>query len=187
MSVGATEWSRSASASPPYPRRVRTLRAAAELFAAVESIDTLAPIAAAIGCDGVPSPLDIDTRRALGLDDTVIDARIAAGPGALESAATRGIRGSDASRDATADCGASLVARAARPVDDRADATGDRCRLTRRMDGRTPAAARRRVDRQPAAGRRQRRAKRCARSTRRAAIETSSRTRVGSRSSDARR
>ena len=64
---------------------MRTLRAAAELFAAVESIDTLAPIAVAIGCDRVPSPLDIDTRRALGLDDTVMDARIAAGSGALRA------------------------------------------------------------------------------------------------------
>ena len=64
---------------------MRTLRAAAELFVAVESIDTLVPIAVAVGCDGVPSPLDIDTRRALGLDDTVIDAKIAAGPGALRA------------------------------------------------------------------------------------------------------
>ena len=64
---------------------MRTLRAAAELFASVESIDGLSSIAAAVGCDGVPSPLDLDTRRALGLDTTVVDARIAAGSGALRA------------------------------------------------------------------------------------------------------
>jgi hypothetical protein len=64
---------------------VPTLRAAAELLAAVDSIDRLTPIAAAIGCDGDPAALDLATRRSLGFDDSVIDARIVAGPGALRA------------------------------------------------------------------------------------------------------
>ena len=64
---------------------MRTLRAAAELFAATESIDALAPIAAAIGCDTAPASLDHHTRRELGLDETGVEARIAAGPGALRA------------------------------------------------------------------------------------------------------
>ena len=64
---------------------MRTLRAAAELLAAVDSIDALAPIAAAIGCDGAPAALDADTRHALGLDGDVIAARIASGCGALRA------------------------------------------------------------------------------------------------------
>lgn len=64
---------------------MRTLRDAAELLASADSIDSLAPIAAAIGCDGAPSPLDADTRRSLGLDDSVLHARVAAGRGALRA------------------------------------------------------------------------------------------------------
>jgi hypothetical protein len=64
---------------------VRTLRDAAELLASADSIDSLAPIAAAVGCVGSALPLDRDTRRSLGLDDNVLDARIAAGKGALRA------------------------------------------------------------------------------------------------------
>ena len=48
-------------------------------------MDGLAAIAAAAGCAGEPLPLDDQTRRALGLDDAVADARIAPGPGALRA------------------------------------------------------------------------------------------------------
>ena len=68
-----------------YPRRVPTLRAAAELLAAVHSVEGLAPIAAAIGCDGTPATLDAGTRHSLGLDESVIEARIATGGGALRA------------------------------------------------------------------------------------------------------
>ncbi|HEV8234614.1 MAG TPA: hypothetical protein VGP84_08440, partial [Gemmatimonadaceae bacterium] len=64
---------------------MRTLRDAAELLASADSIDSLAPIAAALGCDGAPSPLDRDTRRSLGLEDPVVDAQVAAGSGALRA------------------------------------------------------------------------------------------------------
>lgn len=62
-----------------------TLRAAAELIAAADSIDRLHPIARAIGCTGSPDPLDDDTQRALGLDESVVEARVATGPGALRA------------------------------------------------------------------------------------------------------
>lgn len=64
---------------------MRTLRDAAELLASADTIDSLAPIAAAVGCGGVPSPLDSVTRRSLGLDESVADARVAAGAGALRA------------------------------------------------------------------------------------------------------
>jgi len=64
---------------------VLTLRAAAELLSAAHSIDALIPIAAAAGCDGVPAPLDLETRRGLGFGVEVIDVRVVAGPGALRA------------------------------------------------------------------------------------------------------
>ncbi len=69
----------------PYTRQVRTLRAAADLLAAADSIDALGAVACCIGCDGTPSPLDARAQRALGLDNDISDARIAAGPGALRA------------------------------------------------------------------------------------------------------
>ncbi|HWH51856.1 MAG TPA: DNA methyltransferase, partial [Gemmatimonadaceae bacterium] len=62
-----------------------TLRAAAQLLTATDSLDALAPIAAAIGFDAEPSPLDADTRTALGLAAPVLEARVSAGPGALRA------------------------------------------------------------------------------------------------------
>jgi hypothetical protein len=59
--------------------------AAAELFASADSATGLAAIARSIGCDGDPAPLDLDTQRALGLDDAVIDASVAIGRGALRA------------------------------------------------------------------------------------------------------
>ena len=38
-----------------------------------------------MGCSGEPSPLDGDTRRTLGIDDDVVDARVTAGRGALRA------------------------------------------------------------------------------------------------------
>jgi hypothetical protein len=64
---------------------VTTLRAAAELISAAGSIEQLWSIARAIGCAGAAEALDDDTRRALGLDETILDARIAAGAGALRA------------------------------------------------------------------------------------------------------
>jgi Eco57I restriction-modification methylase len=64
---------------------VRTLRAAAELLAGARSLPNLIPIAAAAGCPGEASPIDADTRRALGLGVEAIDVRIASGPGALRA------------------------------------------------------------------------------------------------------
>ncbi len=61
-----------------------TLRTAAELLAAADSLDALEPIAALIGC-GAASPLDDGARRSLGLDAVVRDARIAAGAGAIRA------------------------------------------------------------------------------------------------------
>ena len=62
-----------------------TLRAAAELLAAADSIDALTPIAAAIGFAAAPSPLDHDALRALGVHDLIIDARVVGSSGALRT------------------------------------------------------------------------------------------------------
>jgi hypothetical protein len=64
---------------------VRTLRDAADLLAAADSIDSLTPIAAALGCAAIPSPLDRETRHALGLEDPVLEAHVAAGKGAIRA------------------------------------------------------------------------------------------------------
>ena len=61
-----------------------TLRQAAELLAAADSIERLEPIAMLIGC-GPSEPLDEATRDALGLTGLVRDARIASGPGAIRA------------------------------------------------------------------------------------------------------
>ena len=62
-----------------------TLRQAAELIAAADSIDRLQPIARAIGCRGTAERLDDETRRALGIDEPVREARVASGAGALRA------------------------------------------------------------------------------------------------------
>ena len=150
MSMLETKWSRSAPAIRVVSARAhsRTLRAAADLLAAADSIDTLAPIAAAIGCDGEPSPLDADTRRALGLDDDVVDARVAAGTRRVARAASRRVRRTTPARVAAARLGARLAQRtphvlwvviATQPA--------TRRRRDRRMDWRSSAAARRRARR----------------------------------------
>jgi Eco57I restriction-modification methylase len=64
---------------------VQTLRLVAERIAAVRSLDDLATLAATFGCDGAPAPLDVDTRRALGLGAEVLDVRVARGTGALRA------------------------------------------------------------------------------------------------------
>ena len=64
---------------------VASLHAAAELLASADSRTGLAAIARAIGCDGDPATLAVDTQRALGLDDAVLDAGVATGPGALRA------------------------------------------------------------------------------------------------------
>jgi hypothetical protein len=60
---------------------VRTLRATADLLSAADSIDGLRVLARAMGFDQPPSPLDDDARRALGLDDELQEAYVAAGVG----------------------------------------------------------------------------------------------------------
>ncbi|HEX3865796.1 MAG TPA: hypothetical protein VHV78_03555, partial [Gemmatimonadaceae bacterium] len=65
---------------------MHTLRAAADLLIAADSIDRLTPLAALAGCAGEPAPLDERTRHALALDaPAVLDARIAAGAGSLRA------------------------------------------------------------------------------------------------------
>lgn len=64
---------------------MQTLRDAAALLAGAGSVDGLLGLAAIAGCAGEPAPLDTHARRALGLGDSIADARIAAGPGALRA------------------------------------------------------------------------------------------------------
>ena len=58
---------------------------AAALLANASSLDALAPIAAAAGVPGHPRPLGRNARAALGVDDALAAARVAAGPGALRA------------------------------------------------------------------------------------------------------
>ena len=69
----------------PYPARVRTLRHAAALLAAAQSIDTLLPIAAELSFDPIALPLDDDTRAALGIFEEAGEVRLARGQGALRA------------------------------------------------------------------------------------------------------
>ncbi|HEY9226957.1 MAG TPA: N-6 DNA methylase, partial [Gemmatimonadaceae bacterium] len=62
---------------------MQTLRAAADLLAAGDSLERLAAIAASCGLDGLSSPLDAETRHVLGLGDQIEDAHIVSGEGAL--------------------------------------------------------------------------------------------------------
>jgi hypothetical protein len=64
---------------------VRTLHAAADLLRNADSIDGLTPLAAVAGIAGDPSPLDAATLRALGIDEQIVTARVAAGVGALRA------------------------------------------------------------------------------------------------------
>lgn len=64
---------------------MRTLREAAALLRAATTVRSLQPIAAAVGCEGAPAPLDEPVRHALGLGVAVREARIAPGPGALRA------------------------------------------------------------------------------------------------------
>ena len=62
-----------------------TLRAAAQLLTSADSFGALSPISTAIGFEAEPSPLDAGTCTALGLAGPVLEARVAAGPGALRA------------------------------------------------------------------------------------------------------
>ena len=62
-----------------------TLRAAAALLAAATDVTSLAPIAAVVGCGGLPATLDGDARTALGLPEECETARVARGPGTLRA------------------------------------------------------------------------------------------------------
>jgi len=64
---------------------VASLHAAAELLASADATTGLAAIARSIGCGGDPALLDVATQRALGLDDAVVEASVATGPGALRA------------------------------------------------------------------------------------------------------
>jgi hypothetical protein len=64
---------------------VRTLRHAADLLAAAQSIDTLLPIAAELSFDSTSLPLDGDTRAALGIPDDAGETRLVRGNGALRA------------------------------------------------------------------------------------------------------
>jgi hypothetical protein len=64
---------------------VSTIRTAGQLLANAADLDELAAIAATVGCTGTPQPLDLEAVQALGLDESVDAARVAAGPGALRA------------------------------------------------------------------------------------------------------
>jgi hypothetical protein len=64
---------------------VASLRAAADLLASADSTAGLAAIARSIGCDGDPALLDEETKRALGLDETIAGTSVASGRGALRA------------------------------------------------------------------------------------------------------
>jgi hypothetical protein len=64
---------------------VSTLRAAGQLLANATDLGELAAIAAAAGCTQPPEPLDADALRTLGLQDSVEEAHVAGGPGALRA------------------------------------------------------------------------------------------------------
>jgi hypothetical protein len=64
---------------------VPTLRAAAALLATAIDVPSLSAIAAAVGCDGVPAPLDAESRRALGVPDECVSAQVARGPATLRA------------------------------------------------------------------------------------------------------
>jgi hypothetical protein len=62
---------------------VRTLRAAAQLLADAAALDSLVPIASAIGCSGTVTPLDQELLREIGL--AASGARMVDAPGALRA------------------------------------------------------------------------------------------------------
>ncbi|HUQ84118.1 MAG TPA: N-6 DNA methylase [Gemmatimonadaceae bacterium] len=62
-----------------------TLRSAAALLAAATNIDSLTPIASAVGCTGAPSPLDAASRATLGIPDDCPRASVARGPDTLRA------------------------------------------------------------------------------------------------------
>jgi hypothetical protein len=64
---------------------VLSLQGAARLLNAVESIDDLVPLAAAIGFGGDVAPLDARTCEALGIEGDVDDVRVVSGAGALRA------------------------------------------------------------------------------------------------------
>jgi len=64
---------------------VRTLRHAAALLGAAQSIDTLLPIAAELSFDPIALPLDDTTRAGLGIPDEAGETRLARGRGALRA------------------------------------------------------------------------------------------------------
>lgn len=90
---------------------VPTLHDAAELLLAADSLDGLVPLARAIGCDVDVAPLDARTRQSLGIDDDVLDARIASGRGALRALLVS-MRNESAPRERLARLAARLSARA---------------------------------------------------------------------------
>jgi methylase of polypeptide subunit release factors len=63
---------------------VRTIRVAGQLLADADSIDSLVPIARAIGCDRSITSVSRELRAEIGLD-AASDARLAEGPGALRA------------------------------------------------------------------------------------------------------
>ena len=88
-----------------------TLRAATHLLAAADSLDALTPIAAAIGCDDPPAPLDVATRAALGIPEAVHEARSACGAGTLRTLLLE-LPANISSRELIARVAARLAARA---------------------------------------------------------------------------
>lgn len=88
-----------------------TLRSAAALLASAADIAALAPIAALIGCEGEPAPLDEAARAALGVPDDCVRALVARGPGTLR-ALLLDVRGPRSMREVLALLATRLSARA---------------------------------------------------------------------------
>lgn len=90
---------------------METLRSFAERLASADSLDSLGAFAADIGCAGTPSSLELETRRAFGLEYDARDARIASGSGALRALLVD-VASSDSMRDVLTRVAGRLASRA---------------------------------------------------------------------------
>jgi hypothetical protein len=90
---------------------VPTLRSAAALLAQARDVESLGAIAAVVGCGGSASPLDPDSRAALGVPEDCTAAYVARGPGTLRALLLE-VRGQRGLREVLLALAARLSARA---------------------------------------------------------------------------